>query len=91
MGVDLGVVISIAFDPAVDVDIHRYEGAVGFLLKAHFHTVRFIGMEQQFHLVTDQVHRSFIQFAVEGHGAVFTHPPPGCLPEVIGKVCRCLP
>ena len=86
MGIDLGVVISIAFDPAVEVDIYRYEGTEGVLFKAHFHLLRVIGIEQQLRLVTDQVYRCFIQSAVERN--VAGYPTPGSLPKVIDYVCR---
>jgi hypothetical protein len=58
------------------------------VFEAHFNLLRFIGIEQHLHLVTDQVYRCFIQSAVERNVAVYCYPTPGCLPEVIGKVCR---
>jgi hypothetical protein len=83
---DLRVVVLIAFDAAIDMQLNRSGHAVGSLFKDDLHLVGAMIVIEQFDLLADQGHRCFEQLAVKRDRAVFGDFSPDPLSEVVGQV-----
>jgi len=85
---ELGVVVLIAFDPAIDMQLDWPDHAVGALFKDDLHLVGTMRVIKQFDLLADQGHRNLEQLAVDRDRAVFGDFSPDPLSKVIGQVVR---
>ena len=83
---DLGVVVLIAFDAAIDMQLNRPGHAVGSLFKDDLHLVGAMIVVKQLDRLADQGHRCLEQPAVKRDRAVFGDFSPDPLSEVIGQV-----
>jgi hypothetical protein len=84
----IGAVIFISLDPAIDVKIHRGQKAIGFSFMEGFHPLGLVVVIEEKDLFADQRDGGLVELAVKGDGAVFGHPSPCVLAEIILKVRR---
>jgi hypothetical protein len=82
----IGAAVSVSFDPTVDVQVHRTEESVRFVLVEHLYSVGILFMVKDKHLFADQGDGSLVEFAVQGNGAVFSHCASCALAEVILEI-----
>jgi hypothetical protein len=86
--VDLGIIVFISFDPAIDIEVDRYQHAEGLILIFDFNLLVLTVMVEQFHPFCDQSHRGFIQPSVESDAAVFVNLSAGHYAKVVMQVIR---
>ena len=67
----MGVIVFIAFDTAIDIEVDRYQHAERLILIFDFNLLGLTLMVEQFHPFSDQSYRAFIQPSVESDAAVF--------------------
>jgi hypothetical protein len=71
IGVDLGVVVFISFDTAIDIEVDGYQHAERLILIFDFNLFGLTVMVEQFYSFSDQGDWSLKQPSVEGDCAVF--------------------
>jgi hypothetical protein len=82
----IGAAVSVSFDPAVDVQIHRTEESVRLVFVEHLHSVGVLFVVKDKDLFADQGDGGLIEVAVQGNGAVFGHGAPCPFSEVILEI-----
>jgi len=86
IGVDLGIVVFVSFDAAIDIEVDGGKHAKRLVLIFDLHLIGLAWMIEQFHPFSDQRHRTLIQVSVEGDGAVFVDLSQGQLTKVVVQV-----
>ena len=71
ISVDLGIAVFIAFDTAIDGQVHRLKHPVAFTSQAGLYFRGLILVVEQIDAFTDQRHRGFEQSSVDGDTAIF--------------------
>lgn len=85
---DNRLIVFISFYPAIDVQVHRLEKPIGFLVVLEFDSVIIIFMKQQFYLLADELHRPFIKALVKDDSSVIIDLAPNGFPEMVLEIIR---
>ncbi len=84
----VGSVVFVPFYPGIEVKIKRAEQSIGFVAVCDFDPLRMRIMIQEQDLFADQCNGSFIEFAVEGNGAVLGDPASGMVAKMVLEILR---
>ena len=83
---DVGVTVFIPFDPAVDIEVHQAQKAIGFLLVKHLHTHHVGGVIQKLDLISDEADRCFIKMSFQCNRTILCHTAACGLPKVVLQI-----